>query len=86
MTTEHITHHPPDQAVKPIRMQVQRCTRCHDFHIGDCDDAAIERMIWDCYALSVRAAFTAALQPRTSMADVPPALRGPRWQEERRQQ
>ncbi|MFH9769023.1 hypothetical protein ACH4N4_05265 [Streptomyces microflavus] len=83
---QHTASSMPATSAKTTGMLVHRCTICHDFHIGDCEDAAIERMIWDFYAQSVRAAFTAALQPRTSMADVPPALRGPRWQEERRQQ
>ncbi|MFB6423673.1 hypothetical protein ACFCXC_18295 [Streptomyces microflavus] len=82
MTTEHTAHHP---TVKPMRVLLHRCANCHDFHLGDCEDLAIERMIWDFYALHAQAALAAALRPHTPMADVPPALRGPRWQEERRQ-
>lgn len=68
--------------LKATGQLVYRCTHCHEFHVGQCEDAAISRAVWKLVDLSLAAAL-AALQPRTLMADVPPALRGPRWQEGR---
>ncbi|MFG3426150.1 hypothetical protein [Streptomyces californicus] len=56
-----------------------RCMDCREFHTGHCEDAAIERETRRLIDLRL-ASSLAAVQPRTPMADVPPALRGPRWQ------
>ncbi|MFG2763140.1 hypothetical protein [Streptomyces rubiginosohelvolus] len=61
---------------------VPRCMQCREFHFGGCEDAAIEREAWKLIDLRLASAL-AAVHPRTLMADVPPALRGPRWQESR---
>jgi hypothetical protein len=69
-------------ALKATGQVVYRCTYCQEFHVGHCEDAALEREIWRFVDLRLASAL-AAMQPGTLMADVPPALRGPRWQERR---
>ncbi|MEU2801480.1 hypothetical protein [Streptomyces sp. NPDC007117] len=72
----------PTDTPKVTGQLVHRCTHCHEFHTGHCEDAAIEREIRNVIDLRLAAAL-AAVRPRTSMAELPPALRGPRWRERR---
>jgi len=51
------------------------CRHCDTRHVNSCEDAQDARQMW----ARIEHLFITTPQPRTPMACVPPALRGPRW-------